>query len=102
MIFLSHPQTHDGFLYYCMSTEKTDCAKVFILLLFDLLLLPLGHRRDKTCFRGYRQSETQTSLLSYRDYCSIALQMEHCLGNNIKSKMGILNLNRKYILIKKN
>ena len=26
-----------------------------------------GPRRDKTCLRRFRQSETQTSLLSYRD-----------------------------------
>ena len=26
-----------------------------------------GPRRDKTCLRGFRQSETQTSLLSIRD-----------------------------------
>ena len=32
----------------------------------------------------------------YFDYWSIALQMEHCFfGNNIKYKMGILNLIRK-------
>ena len=31
-------------------------------------MLPLnGHRHNKTCFRGFRQSETQTSLLSYRN-----------------------------------
>ena len=27
-----------------------------------------GPRREKTCLRGFRQSEIQTSLLSYRDY----------------------------------
>ena len=27
----------------------------------------LGPRREKTCLRGFRQSEFQTSLLSYRD-----------------------------------
>ena len=27
----------------------------------------IGPRRDKTCLRGFRQSEIQTSLLSYRD-----------------------------------
>ena len=26
-----------------------------------------GPRRDKTCLQGFRQNETQTSLLSYRD-----------------------------------
>ena len=26
-----------------------------------------GSRRDKTCLRGFRKSEIQTSLLSYRD-----------------------------------
>ena len=26
---------------------------------------PYGHRREKTCLRGFRQNETQTSLLSY-------------------------------------
>ena len=36
---------------------------------------------------GHFQSASETY------YCSIALQMEHCFfGNNIKSKMGILNL----------
>ena len=28
----------------------------------------IGPRRKKTCLRGFRQSEIQTSLLSYRDY----------------------------------
>ena len=28
---------------------------------------PLGPRREKTCLRGFRQSEFQTSLLSYSD-----------------------------------
>ena len=27
----------------------------------------IGPRREKTCLRGFRQSEIQTSLLSYRD-----------------------------------
>ena len=27
-----------------------------------------GPRRDKTCLQGFRQSETKTGLLSYRDY----------------------------------
>ena len=38
-----------------------------------------------------------TSLSSANlDYWSIALQMEHCFfGNNIESKIGILNLVRK-------
>ena len=26
-----------------------------------------GPRREKTCIRGFRQGEVQTSLLSYRD-----------------------------------
>ena len=31
--------------------------------------MPLfGPRLDKTCLRGFRQSEIQTSLLTYRDY----------------------------------
>ena len=30
--------------------------------------VPYGSRRDKTCLRGIRQSQFQTSLLSYRDY----------------------------------
>ena len=29
--------------------------------------LTYGPRREKTCLRGFRKSETQTSLLSYRD-----------------------------------
>ena len=28
---------------------------------------PYGPGREKTCLRGFRQSEIQTSLLSYRD-----------------------------------
>ena len=28
---------------------------------------PFGPRREKTCLRGFQQSEIQTSLLSYRD-----------------------------------
>ena len=30
--------------------------------------LEYGPRREKTCLWGFRQSEFQTSLLSYRDY----------------------------------
>ena len=30
-----------------------------------------GPRRDKTCLRGFQQSEAQTSLLSYRDKLEI-------------------------------
>ena len=29
--------------------------------------ISIGPQRDKTCLRGFRQSETQPSLLSYRD-----------------------------------
>ena len=32
-----------------------------------LNMLINGPRRGKTCLKGFRQSETQTSLLSYRD-----------------------------------
>ena len=31
------------------------------------LLFAHGPRREKTCLRGFRQSEIQASLLSYRD-----------------------------------
>ena len=31
-------------------------------------LISYGSRRNKTCLRGFLQSETQASLLSYRDY----------------------------------
>ena len=45
-----------GLLYIvCFRRKKSDIASVF------------GPRRDKTCLRGFRQSEIQTSLLSYRD-----------------------------------
>ena len=40
--------------------QKIFCASV-------LLQTPYGPRREKTCLRGFRQSEIQTSLLSYRD-----------------------------------
>ena len=33
----------------------------------DNIQLIIGPRREKTCLRGFRQSEIQTSLLSYRD-----------------------------------
>ena len=36
--------------------EKHLCVKIII-----------GPRREKTCLRGFRQSEIQTSLLSYKD-----------------------------------
>ena len=29
--------------------------------------VPYGPRRKKSCLRGFQQSDTQTSLLSYRD-----------------------------------
>ena len=34
---------------------------------FTHISLPYGPRRNKTCLWGIRQSDTQTSLLSYRD-----------------------------------
>ena len=34
---------------------------------FDLTAKNILPSRDKTCLRGFRQSDTQTSLLSYRD-----------------------------------
>ena len=39
----------------CFRRKDSEIASVF------------GPRRDKTCLRGFRQSEIQTSLLSYRD-----------------------------------
>ena len=37
--------------------------------LFDIVVVcPYGHRRDKPCPRGFRQSDAQISLLSYRDW----------------------------------
>ena len=33
-----------------------------------MLFIRYGHRREKTCLRGLRQSETQTNLHSYRDW----------------------------------
>ena len=38
---------------------------------------------------------TSQLLLTALNYWSIALQMEHCFGNNVKSKTEILNLIRK-------
>ena len=37
-------------------------------LSFCLINRLFGPRREKTCLRGFRQSEFQTSLLRYRDY----------------------------------
>ena len=45
-----------GLLYIvCFRRKNSDIASV------------VGPRRDKTCLRGFRQREIQTSLLSYRD-----------------------------------
>ena len=35
-------------------------------------------------------------------YCNVALQIEHCFGNNIKSKMRILDLIGKINFNQKN
>ena len=44
--------------------QDTDKATKWLLIKLLILYLP---RREKTCLRGFRQSEFQTRLLSYRD-----------------------------------
>ena len=54
-----------------LQTRGEDKNKFFdfVLNLTGMLLHSdnNGPRRDKTCLRAFRQSEIQTSLLSYRD-----------------------------------
>ena len=51
--FVLHPRT-TGFTHIVQEMKKGMHAKY-------------GSPHDKTCLWGFRQSETQTSLLSYRD-----------------------------------
>ena len=44
------------------------CFVVWFFVYFSSLATIIGPRREKTCLRDFRQSEFQTSLLSYRDY----------------------------------
>ena len=45
-----------------MNLSDLDLLRVHVLS-----AVLVGPRRDKNCHRGYRQSEFQISLLSYRD-----------------------------------
>ena len=49
-------------------SEEFACYILFIISLTycQLSQIDVGPRRDKTCLRGLRQSQTKTSLLSYR------------------------------------
>ena len=55
--------------YFCESAkfrENKTLAKVYEFTIYESMYhyIIIGPRRDKTCLRGFRQSETQTSLLS--------------------------------------
>ena len=43
-------------------------------------------RRDKTCLRGFRQSETKTSLLSYNSEISLVASFDMIFSNKRTSK----------------
>ena len=43
------------------------CGHAFLMDFVTYSFVSFGPRREKTCLRGFRQSEIQTSLLSYRD-----------------------------------
>ena len=56
-----------------ISTALGQKLQVLQIIIFKTktireLVIRYGPRREKTCLRGLRQSETQTSLCSYRDY----------------------------------
>ena len=46
-----------------LGIEPTQCKSSDFIIASPII----GFRRDKTCLRGFRQSEIQTSLLGYRD-----------------------------------
>ena len=52
-------------LKYYVNITKLE-TKVLICIEFVSALIN-GPRREKNCLRGFRQSETQTNLLSYQD-----------------------------------
>ena len=55
--------------YFCANT--TDIVKNFVVIksasIKSFHCILFGPRPDKTSLRGLQQSETQTSLLSYKD-----------------------------------
>ena len=56
------PVEEHVYIMMCVQTAIRDTIQM------DLIVEVLyGPRREKTCLRGFRQSEFQTSLLSYRD-----------------------------------
>ena len=61
-----------------LNTDRKNILKTLFLknlqMMKNIQIFPvckefnlIGPRRDKACLWGFRQSETQTSLLSYRD-----------------------------------
>ena len=50
-----------------LEIEKIVCGLIFQNGIFTSASLN-GPQRDKTCLLGFRESEVQTSLYSYRDY----------------------------------
>ena len=50
-----------------MDEETKKLAREKVAYSIPIGYRSYGPRREKTCLRGFRQSEIQTSLLSYRD-----------------------------------
>ena len=58
-----------SYLCYCgYIVVPTIVCGLFVGPLFCNVVSLFGPRREKTCLRGFRNSETQITLLSYRDY----------------------------------
>ena len=57
-MLLGKTQTKTKYMIYAPSPTGMDKCACSII----------GPRREKTCLQGFRQSEIQTSLLSYKDY----------------------------------
>ena len=56
-----------GFPQQRINCEQGSPAGISYTNEQNTIPISYGHRREKTCLRGFRQSEFQTSLLSYRD-----------------------------------
>ena len=65
---LSYPSSNYSIIFYNFKViSGINMVKITICLSLVYRLDLYGPRRDKTCLRGFKQSKTQTSLLSYRD-----------------------------------
>ena len=86
--------TANGSLMKVESVAECSPWRLSVCVVFPkpmlVTFLIIGPRRDKTCLWGFRQSETQTTLLNYRLAVTIGIspvaKLDMILSNKRKTK----------------